>query len=95
MSGRRRVKIHSVKRLLDDFFKIDRFWVSYQLYDKDDERNPKKSDEKKEGGTILEYLKADPIPDVKPEEASSDDDIHEDGRVRRLRGKSTDGALKG
>jgi nudix-type nucleoside diphosphatase (YffH/AdpP family) len=71
MSGRRRVKIHSVRRLLDDFFKIDRFWVSYQLYDKDDEKNPKKSDEKKDGGTIPEYLKADPVPDVKSEEGMS------------------------
>src|SRR5260370_42359680 len=42
MSGRRRVRIHSYdktslfKRLLDDFFKVDGYWVSYELYLKED-----------------------------------------------------------
>jgi ADP-ribose pyrophosphatase len=42
MSGRRRVKIHPYdktslfKRLLNDFFKVDGYWVSYELYPKED-----------------------------------------------------------
>jgi nudix-type nucleoside diphosphatase (YffH/AdpP family) len=42
VSGRRRVKIHPYsqnslfKRLLDDFFKVDRYWVSYETYEKED-----------------------------------------------------------
>ncbi|OCJ04417.1 mechanosensitive ion channel protein [Rhizobium sp. AC44/96] len=43
-------------------------------------------------------FKAEPLPpepEAKPEETSSDDGVEEDGRVRRLRGKSADGALKG
>jgi ADP-ribose pyrophosphatase len=39
MQGRRRVDIRPPKRLLDDFFKVDEYFVSYQLYD--DQKDPK------------------------------------------------------
>jgi nudix-type nucleoside diphosphatase (YffH/AdpP family) len=38
MQGRRRVDIRPPKRLLDDFFKVDEYYVSYQLYE--DEKDP-------------------------------------------------------
>ncbi len=30
--NRRRIKLFPAKRLLNDFFKVDRYWVSYELY---------------------------------------------------------------
>ncbi len=57
MSGRRRVKIHPYdktslfKRLLNDFFKVDGYWVSYELYPKEnvDESGAKDKSAQKQG----------------------------------------------
>jgi nudix-type nucleoside diphosphatase (YffH/AdpP family) len=76
MSGRRRVKIYPRKCLLDDFFKVDRYWVSYELYEKGDgvKDGPMGEALKKEDGAksgVKEEVKERPntnTADEKPEE---------------------------
>jgi ADP-ribose pyrophosphatase len=69
MSGRRRVKIFPRKRLFNDFFKVDRYWVSYELYERGDggADGPTKEDLTKEDP----YAKDDK-PEEKPEKGMSE-----------------------
>jgi ADP-ribose pyrophosphatase len=59
MRGRRRVDIRPPKRLLDDFFKVDEYFVSYQLYD--DKKDPKTKDKMSEYIRRLNFERGDAV----------------------------------
>jgi nudix-type nucleoside diphosphatase (YffH/AdpP family) len=59
MQGRRRVDIKSQKRLLDDFFKVDEYFVSYQLYE--DKNDPKTKDKMSEYIRRLNFERGDAV----------------------------------
>jgi ADP-ribose pyrophosphatase len=68
MKSRRRVDIRSQKRLFDDFFKIDEYAVSYELFDKNDAKKIKKKDEGKKDPPFVAFAK----PNEKPLEGMSE-----------------------
>ena len=79
--SRRRVKIYPYKRLLDDFFKVDRYWVSYELYRNENGANADAADtsvdladdaKAKEAANSASPAVADDKPDEKPEIGMSD-----------------------
>jgi ADP-ribose pyrophosphatase len=68
MKSRRRVDIRSQKRLFDDFFKIDEYVVSYELFDKSDATKIKKQDTGKKDPPFVSFAK----PNEKPLEGMSE-----------------------
>jgi nudix-type nucleoside diphosphatase (YffH/AdpP family) len=68
MKSRRRVDIRSQKRLFDDFFKIDEYVASYELFDKNDAKKIKKKDAAKKDPPFVNFAK----PNEKPLEGMSE-----------------------